>query len=113
MSGPARVRVQLNNWPHAFLSIAGAYGKWPLCWLPTMVAQGASMAVGFLASAPKMLQQILGTQERRATYTQATRKYCLFCTSAGPEESPPKAEHLAWILLIFYTYVLLGWAGSV
>ena len=54
-----------------------------------------------------------GKHKRQATSTQGIRKDCLFRTGACPVESPPKTEHLTQALLVFYTFVLLRWAGLV
>ena len=59
---------------YAFLSITWAGDKWPLRWPPTVVAQQASVAVDFLANAPKMLQQILGTQEEGSNMHSGNQK---------------------------------------
>ena len=89
----------------------GGRNEWPLhCSLPT-VAQGVSVAVVFLANAPKVLQQYLAHRKRQATRTRGIRKDCLFCTGAGPAESPPKAEPPspgAGLLLCWARFQVLG-----
>lgn len=67
--------------------------------------------LSWIPSLFKLLEQILSTQKGTSSVHSGESEKTLFHTSAGPAESPPKTEHPAWVLLIFYTFVLPGWAG--
>lgn len=58
-------------------------------------------------------RKYLASRKGQATCTRGIKKGFVFFTSAGPGESPPEAEHLARMLVVYYIYVLLEWAGLI
>ena len=83
-----------------------ALEDWTLCWPPTTVARGASVAVEFSGPCTKCYSKYLAPRKRQAICTQGIRKDCSLHTSASPGESPPKAESQTLASASFY-----GWDG--